>query len=332
MRLMTIDTGTTNTRVKVWYQERVIASSLVEIGVRDTAITGSKHKLQQGVREALERARVQANMTWSDIKLILASGMITSNVGLYEIPHVFAPAGIGELAQAMLAVTIPEVCEKPIWFIPGVKNNITQVDLANCEAMDIMRGEEVETFGLIHQLGLKGPAVFVLPGSHTKFIKIDGQNRIVASTTTLAGELLGVITNNTILANALGNSFPEKLEDVFLLEGASYAERLGLNRVCFMVRLLDQFASYSRNEKANFLLGAVIGTDLLSLKYSKALKIEQDMPVVIAGKKILKEVFALLIKKDPYFSGEVIVAEDHILNDIAGFGALVVARYRGLAT
>lgn len=89
---------------------------------------------------------------------------------------------------------------------------------------------------------------------------------------------------------------------------------------------------YSRNEKANFLLGAVIGTDLLSLKYSKALKIEQDMPVVIAGKKILKEVFALLIKKDPYFSGEVIVAEDHILNDIAGFGALVVARYRGLAT
>lgn len=294
MGIMTIDTGTTNTRVKVWYQDKVVASSLVEVGVRDTAITGSKVKLQQGVKEALEMARVQAGMDWADIGLILASGMITSNVGLYEIPHVFAPAGIGELAQAMLAVTIPEVCEKPIWFIPGVKNNITQVHLDNCEAMDIMRGEEVETFGLIHQLGLKGPAVFVLPGSHTKFIKIDGQNRIVASTTTLAGELLGVITNNTILANALGSSFPEKLEDVFLLEGASYVERLGLNRVCFMVRLLDQFTGYSRNEKANFLLGAVLGTDLLSLKYSKALEIHRDLPVVIAGKKILKEAFALL--------------------------------------
>ena len=46
--------------------------------------------------------------------------------------------------------------------------------------MDIMRGEEAETFGLIEQLKLQGPAIFVLPGSHSKFISLDAGNRVTA--------------------------------------------------------------------------------------------------------------------------------------------------------
>ncbi|WP_286673715.1 MULTISPECIES: hypothetical protein [Symbiopectobacterium] len=42
MYSVTIDTGTTNTRVFVWQDNRIIAEASQAVGVRDTAITGSK--------------------------------------------------------------------------------------------------------------------------------------------------------------------------------------------------------------------------------------------------------------------------------------------------
>ncbi|MGA4923266.1 2-dehydro-3-deoxygalactonokinase, partial [Bacillus subtilis] len=68
----------------------------------------------------------------------------------------------------------------PIWFIPGVKNAVATVDVENIDAMDVMRGEEVETFGLLMQHNVKGPALIVLPGSHSKFILTDEKKQIVS--------------------------------------------------------------------------------------------------------------------------------------------------------
>jgi 2-dehydro-3-deoxygalactonokinase len=44
--------------------------------------------------------------------------MITSNVGLTEIPHIIAPAGIDDLSSALVKASIPQVSEKN--FIPGI--------------------------------------------------------------------------------------------------------------------------------------------------------------------------------------------------------------------
>lgn len=207
MYIITIDTGTTNTRVCAWQDQRLLAEAARPIGVRDTAISGSTATLMNGVREAVQEAKNLATIPAAERVVYLSSGMITSNVGLCEIPHLLAPAGLGELAQGMVCANLPEIAEEPIWFVPGVRNHDSAVTLGNAEQMDMMRGEETEAIGVLASLDIHGPALIVLPGSHSKFVKIDAQDRIEGCVTTLGGELLDVITRHTILANSwIGNS------------------------------------------------------------------------------------------------------------------------------
>lgn len=330
MYIATIDTGTTNTRVKLWQEGRVHTSSHVGVGVRDTGITGSKDKLKKGVKDAIDLALNKATITHNDIELYVASGMITSNVGLFEVPHVFAPAGIAELADQMVSATIEEVVDQPIWFVPGVKNNIQEVTVANCEAIDIMRGEEVETIGLLDHLELSGPALLVLPGSHSKFVRVDKNNRISGCVTTLAGELLSVLTTDTILASSLEKSFAETLDPEMVLQGAEYARKFGLTRTCFTVRLLDQFTDSSPNGRANFLAGAIVATDLLAVKSSSAMGDCRNLPVIIGGSNIMAGIIETLLHQDDYFQGDLVTVKSDIMKDRAGYGAILVARSRGL--
>ena len=109
MNILTIDTGTTNTRVSVWQDDAVIGQAARQVGVRDTAITGSKSRLEEGVRETIVEALAGANLDEGDIGRVLASGMITSNMGLCEIPHVVAAVGIDDLAGAMRESHLPNV-------------------------------------------------------------------------------------------------------------------------------------------------------------------------------------------------------------------------------
>ncbi len=330
MYYLTVDTGTTNTRVKVWRGGVAVAGAFAAVGVRDTAVTGSRSKLQQGVREALAGACAEAGITVGDVAAIVASGMITSNVGLHEVPHLAAPVGIEDLAAGMVDAVVPEVADMPIWFIPGVKNSSGIVDIDDCEKMDIMRGEEVEVFGLVRRLAVREPAIFILPGSHTKFIITDGERRIAGCLTTLAGELLSVITNNTILASALNNSFVSRVDERMVLKGAECARQVGLSRACFTVRILDQFTDCIVEEKANFLLGAVLQTDLTALRFSRTFAVRPDMPVYIAGKRELREAFHCVLRQDRFFRGMLQPVAEEVLEDIAGFGALSVAKERGV--
>jgi 2-dehydro-3-deoxygalactonokinase len=330
MYIATIDTGTSNTRVKIWSKGKVISKSFTGVGVRDTAVTGSKAKLCRGVKDAIKMALGNIGMEASEVDLFLASGMITSNVGLYEVPHVCAPAGVEELAKGMVSAQIDEVIDKPIWFVPGVKNQLKDININTCEKMDIMRGEETETFGIVECLKIEGPAVLILPGSHSKFVSLDKECKITGCVTTLAGELLSVITNNTILANALNNSFVEVANEEMIIAGADYSKKVGLNRTLFTTRILDQFTTYSVNDKANFLLGAVLETDLFAIKNSRAMEVSPDQTVIIGGSKILKRAFEILIKNDDYFTGKVCIVDDELMEDMAGLGCIAAAKVRGL--
>lgn len=330
MYIAAIDTGTSNTRVKIWNHGKVISKSFAGVGVRDTAITGSKAILYKGVKDAIMTALDQIKIKASEVDLFLASGMITSNVGLYEVPHVWAPAGVEELAKGMASAQIDEVVDKPIWFVPGVKNSLKDIDIGNCEEMDIMRGEEAETFGIMKSLKIEGPSLIILPGSHSKFISLNKSGQIAGCVTTLAGELLSVITKNTILSNALNSSFVENINEKLIIAGADYSKKVGLNRTLFTTRILDQFTGYSIDDKANFLLGAVLETDLYAVKNSSAIEIDPKQPVIIGGSRILKRAFEVLVKRDSYFTGKVYVVDDELMEDMAGLGSIEVAKARGL--
>lgn len=328
MNILTIDTGTSNTRTTLWHDDVVVGRGAAPVGIRDTATSGSRAALNNAVRTTIDQALTQAGMQRDEIERVVGSGMITSSLGLCEVPHVTAPVGVMQLMQGMTAVVLEDIIPQPIWLIPGVRNTAGDITLSNVESMDMMRGEEVEAIGLIKRLELRGPALLIMPGSHSKFVSIDADNRINGCVTTLAGEMLAVITQETSLRASLAGEFATHINPELLLAGAATVRSVGLSRACFNVRLLDRFTKYSRNDRANYLLGAVFGSDLITLKNTSAISVAPDTHIIVTGHAIPREAMARLVREDPYFSGQVTVISDQQQANLAGFGALEVAAYR----
>jgi 2-dehydro-3-deoxygalactonokinase len=321
MNLVTIDTGTTNTRVMLWQDGKKIAKVARPVGVKSTSITGSKDTLHQTIKSAIDEllttAQVELN---SDVKFI-ASGMITSNLGLAEIPHQSAPVSMSDLAANMEKIMIPEVCSQPIWFVPGVKNN------ENIDQMDVMRGEEVEAFGALTQLQAKKPFILVLPGSHTKFIKIDEDGKIAGSITSMAGELISLLTKDSILSDSLKHNFSDELDVKTLALGAESCAKNGLGRAAFTVRLLDLYTNYTRNQMANYLLGVVLQNDVTAIKTTQAFDINADDTFVVIGKPALRDALQVLLNNDDYFTGNILTID---VPELASVGIMAIAKMRDI--
>ncbi|MEZ5433289.1 MAG: rhomboid family intramembrane serine protease [Verrucomicrobiales bacterium] len=191
-----VDAGTTNLRVWLMVGGRAIARAEAMAGVRDTAREGHSGRLRTAFMEAVAEVRRQCPEVVP--QRILAAGMITSSLGLAEVPHIPAPAGALELAERLRTVSFPELTELPVSLVPGIKT----LDDAGA-LIDAMRGEETLCLGLA--MGeWSGRAFTVLNlGSHWKAITVSREGRILASRTGLTGELILAIRDHTILSDAV---------------------------------------------------------------------------------------------------------------------------------
>lgn len=138
---ITIDGGTTNTRVNLVKDRQIIDTRKIargaKAGIDDK--NGLKVALKDAIRDLLDSNSIQEK----EVIRILASGMITSEFGLYELPHLTAPAGIKELHDSMAEVSFPEISPIPFVFVRGIKVNSDNL----CD-FDMMRGEETELVGI----------------------------------------------------------------------------------------------------------------------------------------------------------------------------------------
>lgn len=328
MYAITIDTGTTNTRVCLWSATDCMAQATAPVGVRDTVRSGDNRGLKAALSGLYERVMADGGLTPDCEVVVIAAGMITSSLGLLELPHLSAPVGLAQLARGMVSRRIDGFLDRPVWFIPGVKNSVPDLSLDNIESMDMMRGEETETYGLL-ATGTTGASLILLPGSHAKMVSVSAEGRITGCITTLSGELLDVITKNTLIADALENGFCDDIDEPMLLRGAAMGRQVGLSRVCFSIRIMAMFADLSRNQRANVLLGAVLDADIQAIKYSASLGMRGDTRIIIYGKAVLRRGLAALIRHDPFFSGELLTPAS-VATSLSGLGALALARSRGI--
>lgn len=325
--IITIDAGTTNTRVLLWKDNALCALSRSEAGVRDTARTGSTAFLAEAVGACLREVVSKAGITPDDVDVVLASGMITSNLGLREIPHLVAPAGVKELAAAMLAVELPHIWPKPLWFITGVRPNAGKVPADHVTSTDMMRGEETEMMALLDELKPGLPCWLALPGSHSKYIPVDAQGRIAGSLSTLAGELFQAVATGTILASSV--SLQEAADDAeWLKRGFNQARAEGLGRALYCVRLAQLWCESTPAQRTAFLLGAILEADVHLLRHTQSYPVSPDMPIWIAGRKELKSALATLLIHDGYFKNIHEVPDS--LEHLAARGAMRIAREHGL--
>lgn len=276
---ISIDGGTTNTRVSLVGDKKVIESKKIPIGSKD-CIDGNE-KLKIAVKESISALLCEHGLTEADVTAIIASGMITCEYGLCELSHIQAPAGLKELHDGMKRVAIEEISSIPFYFIPGVKINNGKL-----EESDIMRGEETELMGLLQN---NTDCVYVLPGSHNKLIELDDKLRICKFETLLTGEMISALSQNTILKASVDLSLSEYDKDC-LLEGYRISSERGINTALFKTRILSNLYGGTKEQVYGYFLGVVLANEVDSLKRSG------KRTVVIGGKSQLKKALADLLE------------------------------------
>ncbi|MEM5767392.1 MAG: 2-dehydro-3-deoxygalactonokinase [Bacillota bacterium] len=265
-----IDSGTTNTRIYIIEDDyKVIASGNKKVGVRDTSITGSRDMLKNGVSSLFFEIMKENNIDEKRVKFAIASGMITSEIGLIEIPHLVAPIGLKELSESIEKVEDNDVLpiSRPIYFIRGIKNNFPKdARIHDLRLIDFMRGEEVQWVGAVMMKNIAEPCNVVTLSSHTKVMYIDDSQRLVHSITTLSGQFFEAITSSTNIGKSV-RVLENERENIYtqqeVIEVARMCvEKAGLGRTLLMPRFMETLLNTNSQERIWFLDAAIAADDM----------------------------------------------------------------------
>lgn len=192
---------------------------------------------------------------WDD-DLIVMSGMIGSRQGWREVAYVECPAGLDDIAAAMVPLDAAAFADRRIWLVPGLT-------VRDADGMrDVMRGEETQICGLLDQLG-SGRHLVCLPGTHSKHAEIrDG--RIAAFHTAMTGELFDLLCKHSILGRLMESGAPH--QPAAFAQGVDDARKpRDLLNQLFAVRTQGLFGTLRENELASYLSGLLIGHELNDL-------------------------------------------------------------------
>jgi 2-dehydro-3-deoxygalactonokinase len=289
MSILAIDGGTTSTRAWVVAEGAVVGEGRVTAGARDLATGRDRGWLAEQVAAAAREALDRAGASWTEVEAAVAFGMITSEHGLEEVPHLPAPAGREALAAGLRRCCTPTPLAPPLYLVPGVLTGGRVPD------GDFMRGEETQVVGLLACERHPLPLLYVSAGSHAKFIVVGGDGRISASFTTLSGELLWALARETILAAAIDPELP--LSDAAAADRGSAVEgEVGLGRALYSGRLLARLEEADVAACTDFVRGAIAASDV------RGLRAVEDLPeaVVLGPGSPLRAFYERLLGREPW--------------------------------
>jgi 2-dehydro-3-deoxygalactonokinase len=185
---------------------------------------------------------------------VVASGMVGSRHGWREAAYVKCPAGPREVATQLTPV---EADGRRVHLAAG----LSYVDEA--AQPDVMRGEETEIFGVADS----GARLIVLPGSHSKWAKVNG-DRVVAFKTFVSGELFAALRDHTV-AGAFARAAPAKSPgEAFALgvRGGAAAVacegKSGVIGLLFGARSLPLTGGLAEDDAGEYLSGLLIGAEI----------------------------------------------------------------------
>lgn len=310
MVILAVDSGTTSTRVYVVEDGSIRGEASGLGGARDLAQSRDRAWLEDRVWEVADEALRDAGVGWVDADALVGFGMITSELGLQEVPHLDAPVVIDDLAGSLQVVERADRFEPPFFLIPGVRSLGSSF-----HETDFMRGEETEVAGLVRSCDVAPPFLLLSPGSHTKYVFVDVGDVIRWSTTTLTGELLWALHRETILAELIDPTRP--LGDPKRLDqGAALVEEVGFARALFTARLFDRVGGESPGACSDLVHGIVAMADLLSLR--KVIEVREGSTgnVVLTGESPLASAYEHLLARESWVSNV-----QHLTGPIGASGA-----------
>jgi 2-dehydro-3-deoxygalactonokinase len=179
---------------------------------------------------------------------VLLSGMIGSRQGWKEAPYLPCPAGVTELAAALVDIGFDWAKVK---LVPGLSGT------DESGVTEVMRGEETQALGVPALLSAGGLAC--LPGTHSKWVRVEG-GRITGFTTHMTGEAYGALRGYTILGRMMRDG---------PADGAPFdagvrrsGEPGGLLHHIFGVRALALADRISESDAPAYLSGILIGHEV----------------------------------------------------------------------
>jgi 2-dehydro-3-deoxygalactonokinase len=208
--------------------------------------------------------------------LALICGMAGSRQGWVEAPYCRCPAGFADIARQLT------------WIAPG---RIAMVPGLTCEqdgVPDVMRGEETQVFGALGLLALD-EATLVLPGTHSKWVRVAG-GRIERFSTFMTGEFYALLRQHSILARTMPEA-DAGLDEAAFERGVAHSLRSStLLHSAFSARTLALFERLPSTALPSYLSGLVIGEELA------AQQLADGADVVVIGSESLTRRYELALR------------------------------------
>ncbi len=308
---ITVDGGTTNTRISLVRDGKI--TDTLKYGVGAGKGIDDRNILAGTVKEGISEILARSGLKESEIIRVLASGMITSELGIYRLDHAILPVGIKEMSEAKAEVLLPEISGIPFVFMRGVKTGDSRL----CGA-DMMRGEETELMGIMKEPC--GACVYILPGSHSKIISTDERGRITDFSTMMTGEMIASLWSGTILRDAFDLK-KASLDRKYLLDGFDFCRENGINRALFKVRVLKNLFHATEDEAYSFFIGTVLCGEIIEVVKMFPRKI------VVGGKKQIKDATCEILGQ--ITDCEIVRIPDEIADTAASVGMVKIFEYGG---
>jgi len=224
-----------------------------------------------------ETAVGEIRQHFGELPLLLA-GMVGSNRGWVEAPYVDCPAGLEELAKALVPAP-----DGSALVVPGVAYRNGRCD--------VMRGEEVQILGAAAAGEIPPDCLICHPGTHNKWTELEA-GRIASIRTVMTGELFSLLKGKSILSELMqGESSP----------GPAFADGVkrslsgaGLTSELFGARASVLLGRADPADTPSFISGLLIGEDVrVGLSGGST----RDRPVFVMGRPDLTRLYAAALSQ-----------------------------------
>ena len=315
MYIVYYDSGTTNTRAYLIKDGMITARLERQIGARNSALMQDNSVLVRELRNMLDVLMEDSHIHNEDIAHIYLSGMISCPSGLVEIEHLPVPVDWKKLRDSIVCYEEERFFKRTLEIIPGIKTvpYNAQVIPETADRVNMMRGEEIEVFGVLrgnHDLE-QGTAVLILPGSHTQAVLLeDGCIKDISSNIT--GELFKAVVCETILGASITGEEEWEIDEGMVCLGAFNAHLHGFNRALYILRILGLFTEASLNQRRSYLEGVLntgvmdAVTEAFGFKEIRNHRGQDGRPVIrlaVAGDRIQQKIYhGLCLKEYPGFN------------------------------
>lgn len=265
--LVALDWGTSSLRA--WSLDRngsVLSVTTSRDGLRTVGARAAASRMDAAQAFAQTLAELSARLGAPGVPA-LACGMVGADGGWMTAARLELP--IPAMAWALEPMMVQDA-SPAVGIVPGLR---TAPDATG--SCDVIRGEETQVIGALARLGGPAEATLILPGTHTKWLRVSG-GEIADFATAMTGELHAALLDATILGDPARRADPASVADT-----ASNAAAFDAGVAHSLTHPGQPFAARLFSARTRYLSGELVPARISS--YLSGLLIGDETAAMVTG-------------------------------------------------